>query len=121
MSISAGTYKDLIIAELQDEGTFLADNIDLYWSMFSAKATTYVQYLYTKRHAILALMGQVRKRVDFAARGGDANISDSDLMDHLVAMLKAVQASIDEMELAGTDIVVDSGTGGGWTLTPGRA
>ena len=118
MALSAGGYRDLILAELPDANGILADQITTYWGMYTDKATLHLTYLYTKRHAILALMGQVWPRVNVDAQG--ANTADSDLSPNLERILKAVQAEIDQIE-EGTDVVVPGGASGAtWTLTPAR-
>lgn len=115
MPITEQEYKILIVEEVNDLEGEVADQIDLYWSMYSDQTDNFRRYLYVKRHALTRLLGAERHQVTIEIRDGNVQQAKSDFTKHLNNLLTWTQAQIDELERGATAV------SSGWSRTPERA
>ena len=93
--------QDLILVELNaTDDKELSVALPTWWSLYSDKATTHLQYLYSKRHALGYLMGKSRKKIDVTI--GTDKLSASQEFKHLKEMHESITNEIKDLEPGGT-------------------
>ncbi len=105
MTVTDADIQSILVDEVGDEVTekypsgILATNVALYWASYADKAQIgpRLQELYTKRRCVDAVLGIVRKLVDFEIHN-DHRRSQSQKAKALEAMRDDCQAEIDTIE-----------------------
>ncbi len=85
-------------ARSRPELDVLTPNIPLWWSFYAVKASIFpfLQYLYTKRHLLMVLEGQLRNKVSGSM--GGMNVAQSDSVKNVREMYKETTDEIKRIE-----------------------
>lgn len=85
----------LIIAQVGEEGTILADNIDVLWDMYEYFSDTdpMLRDLVVKRECIKLVLGKLRNSVNILIVG-DSSVASHQRIETLLEMLKETKDEI---------------------------
>jgi hypothetical protein len=121
MSLTDSQYKTMILAECAlDTDQKAAKLIQSWWGLYSGKSSKHLQYLYTKKHVLLWLLGQVRKKKDVKIDRDESKSSQEvanvrNMISEVREEIKqedpyASVATLESFTMEGGDEVQDSGS-----------